>query len=165
MQDRLGRDGRDMTAAGQPAQEQRVALLRGAGLERADDLRPARVQPHPAGIRALGQAVGDALGAAGGGLQTDDPVHPPGLRPVDEAEHAQPGRFRQPPVPARDGLVGDPQRGGQHAVGRPRRHQQRVEKLAVNGVQLTGFHGGQLNMSSSGEIAIRYGAAARCRAG
>jgi hypothetical protein len=115
MQDGLRRDGRDVTAAGKAAQEKRVALLRGARLQRADDLGAARVQPDPPGIRALGKGVGDALGAARGGLQADQPVGPPGAWSVNEAEHPQASGFRQPAIPARDGLVGDPECRREHA--------------------------------------------------
>jgi hypothetical protein len=41
VQDGLRRDGRNVTAAGQAAQEQRVPLLRGPRLQRADDLGAA----------------------------------------------------------------------------------------------------------------------------
>ena len=141
VQDGLRGDAGDVTAARQPGQEERVALLGGARLQRADDLGAARVQPHPARIRPLGEGVGDTLGAARGDLQADHPVDPAGSRPVDEAGHPQVGGFDQAAVPTRDRLVGDAERGRQHPERRPRGHDQSVEKLAVNLVELTGFHG------------------------
>jgi hypothetical protein len=145
VEDRLGGDRGDVAAAGQAAQEQGVTLLGGARLQRADDLGAARVQPHPAGIRTLGEVVGDTLGAAGRDLEADDPVHPAGPRPVDHPGHPQVGGVDQPAVAAGDRLVGDAERRREHPERRPRRHGQRVEKLAINVVELIGFHGFQLN--------------------
>ena len=81
----------------------------------------------------------------GADLQADDPVHPSGPRPVMRPVYPQVGGVHQPAVPARDGLVGDAEHRGEHAERCPRRHDQRVEKLAVNLVELTGFHGYKLN--------------------
>ncbi len=69
----------------------------------------------------------------------------PARRPVDEAGDAQVGGFRQAAVAARDRLVGDAERRRQHPERGPRGHDQRVEKLAVNLVELTGFHGYKLS--------------------
>ena len=64
VQDRVRGDLHHPAAAGQPAQEQGVALLRRARLERADDLGPAGGQAHPPGIRPAGQGFADRIGAA-----------------------------------------------------------------------------------------------------
>jgi len=74
------------------------------------------------------------LRAARGGLQADDPVHPAGALAVDEAVHPQADGFRQPAVPARDGLVGDADDLREQPERRSRRHRQRVQQLPVNGI-------------------------------
>jgi hypothetical protein len=53
---------------------------------------------------------------------------------------AQVYHLRQAAVPAADGLVGDTDDIPEKPEGCPGRHLERVEKLAVNRVKLTGFH-------------------------
>ncbi len=67
VQDRVRGDLYHPAAAGQPAQEQGVALLRRARLHHAADLGAARGQANPAGVRPAGQGIGERIGAARGG--------------------------------------------------------------------------------------------------
>ena len=127
VQDRVRGDLHHPAAAGQAAQEQGVALLRAAGLQRADDLGPAGGEVDPPGVRTAGQGLGDRVGAARGGLQPDEPVDPAQPGSVEHAEHAQPRRLAQPAVTPGGGLVGDPGHVGDGAEGRPGLDRQDME--------------------------------------
>ena len=127
-------------AAGQPAQEQGVALLRVMRLHHADDLGPAGGEANPLGVRAAGQGLGDGIGAAGGGLQPEEPFDPAQLSSVEHAEDPQPRVLAEPAVTAGGGLVGDAGHLGDGAEGGPGLEGQDMENLAIDVIQRHYFH-------------------------
>jgi hypothetical protein len=98
-------DLHDAAAPRQPAQEQGVTLFLGAGLERADDLGPARSEMDPSGVGTAGQGFRNRVGAAGSSLQPEEPVGPAEPGAIGYAEDSQPGRLRHPAVTPGGGLV------------------------------------------------------------
>ena len=140
VQDRVRGDLHDAAAAGQAAQEQGVALLGGPRFERARDFGTPGGKAYPAGVRAAGQGLRERVGTARGRLQPEEPAGPAQLGSVDHAEHAQPGRFAQPAVPAGGGLVGDSGHLGEGAEGRPGLDRQDVDNLPIDGIQHRHFH-------------------------
>ena len=147
MQDRVRADLNDAAAAGQPAQEQGVALFLGAGLDRADDLGPARGEMDPPGVGPARQGFGDRVGTAGSGLQPEKPVGPAQPGAVGYAEDSQPGRPRHPAVTPGGGLVRDPRHVGQGAERRSRLNRQNVDNLSVDRVEQRDFHLNKRNRS------------------